>query len=221
MNALTAAVSRARPSSSVAATLGFALTGSAAGVLARCADAIPGGDVSAMVSGLAVWVLSLALIAKVSPGAGSAAVRSAAFFLGMVAAYYAVTVYVLRDLVTPRLVVAWGVAAFTACPAVAAVSEKAFRSRRIIAAVPIGIIAGSVFVDGAMQRVLLALEDPDLGLGTRPLAAGVEVLTAVVIVILLPRSGRVRVLGAAIAVITSLVLLPVIERLVYGSGLFA
>jgi hypothetical protein len=201
--------------------VGYAVAGSLTGVLAKFADVVPGGEVSAIASGLAVWTLLLAVIARVSPGPGWAALRATVFFLAMVAAYYAVTLLVLRDLVTPRLVVAWGAAAVTACPLLAAVLQRSFRSRRIVAAVPIGVVTGAMFIDGATRRVLIALQEPDLAAASRPLAAGVEVLAAIVIAILLPRIGRVRLLGAGIAIITTLLLLPLIERLVYGFGLFA
>lgn len=205
----------------MAVTVGCIALGLVAGALAKFADLVPGGEVSSVASGLAVWGLLLALIARFSPGPGWAAVRAGLFFVGMVAAYYAVTLLLLSYLATPRLVVAWGAAAVTACPVVAAVLQRSFRSHRTAAAVPVGIVAGVMCIDGAMQRVLLALQEPALLESSRPLAAGIEVLAAIVIAVLLPRVGRVRLLAAGVGVFTTLLFLPLIERLVYGFGLFA
>ncbi|GAA4755215.1 hypothetical protein GCM10025783_30500 [Amnibacterium soli] len=192
--------------------------GALVGVLAKLADSW-GRDAASLNSTPAVWILALCLIARLTTSPVRAAAGAAGFFLGMLAGYYGTTLIVLHYLVTPRLLVAWTIAAITVCPGAAALLHLASRSGRLLVALPIGVAAGLVFIDHAVQGVLISWQQPDFVPFVHPVQAGFDLATALVIVLGLPRGAAIRVLGSVVGALTALLLLPVVEGLTYGSGL--
>lgn len=186
--------------------------GIAAGVVAKLSDLVPGGWVGDLATFGGVWVAVLALLARLMPRPARAAGAAAVFFAAMLVAYYGMTIVVLHYPITPRLVLAWGIAAVTVCPAIAALLAVSYRSSRVLAGVPIGLVGALVFVDGTVQRAVLVLSQPDLAVGSHPVQAGFDVLAALVISVVLPRRPRVRILAILTTAVAAVVLVPLLDQ---------
>lgn len=186
--------------------------GVAAGVVAKLSDLVPGGWFADLTTFGGVWVAVLALLARLLVHPGRAAGAAAVFFVAMLAAYYGMTVAVLHYPVTVRLVLAWSLAAVTVSPSIAALLAVSYRSRRVLAGVLVGLVGSLVFVDGAVQRLVLVLSQPDLATGSRPVQAGFDVLAALLISVVLPQRTQVRVVAVLTTAIAAAVLLPLLNQ---------
>lgn len=180
----------------------FAAAGIAAGVLSKAADESPGwlGDVT---SQLAIWALAIALIGAFAPTLPAAAVRAAAALAGMCLGYYAYASLVLHFPVG-RDALIWSVLAVTVTPAIAVLVCLARRADRAWSAVVFAVVAALCVSDDALTRIFLAISDQqsaDFLATLRPVRAAVNVVSALAIVLFLPRSRRIRWIALALAVV--------------------
>ncbi len=192
-----------------------ALGGVAAGVLAKAADESAAldwlGDLSSHPS---VWILAVALIAVTARSPASASARAAIGMFAMCAGYYAFAAAALHHPVGPEAAI-WTVLAVTVVPVGAALLWLARTKDRWWSALVFAAAAAVCLTDDAIARLLIALtEHPGDGfLSTlRPVRAAFDVAAAVVIVLALPRSGRIRGLAAAATVVLTLILPPLVDR---------
>lgn len=134
------------------AVLLLALAGALAGVAAKAADASPWRWAEDLGHFPAAWLLAVAVVARLSPTARSAAVGSAAFFATMTAAYYgwADLVQGAGPAVWPLAVVWWGSSA-TAVPAYAVLVRAAAVAVRAapVAGAALALAGGLALAEGA------------------------------------------------------------------------
>jgi hypothetical protein len=152
-----------------AAVPGFALLGVLAGIAAKAADESGidwAGDLGTYP---AAWVLAVALVGRFAPTLPSAAVRAAVFFAAMTVAYYAWAAAVLGFGWSPQLV-PWLVLSITA---VAGAAVAAWWGTRR---------------SGPFAGALMAMSD----LAARPVQAGVDVVVAALLTVLIPRHRGTR-----------------------------
>jgi hypothetical protein len=141
----------------------------------------------------AAWVLVVALIGRAAPTAAAAAARAAVFFAAMTTAYYAWAAWVL-GFGWSRLLPAWLVLSATA---VAATAAACWWATRRVGALPGGVVAlaAGVTLAGGEAAALFWTLTGAAGPGFRtvhPVQGWVDVVVAVLLVAVVPRSGRTR-----------------------------
>jgi len=126
---------------------GLALLGVAAGAAAKWADESPVGWLGELGTYAGVWILALALVARLAPAPRAAAWRAAAFFAALAVAYYAWAEHVLGFAPGGRALALWLVVALTAAPGGAAALAWAFPRRGPVPAALVALAAGAVLAD--------------------------------------------------------------------------
>ena len=159
----------------------LAVTGSAAGVVAKAADESGHPWAGDLGSYPAAWVLAVAVIGWTAPGLRQAAVRSAVFFAAMSVAYYTWAAVVLGFGWNARLLLAWVLLSATAVPAVAVAVQAATRRSGPLPGALLAAAAGITLGGGAVAHA-----------AGHPVQAVVDVGVAGVLTLLLPLSGRTR-----------------------------
>lgn len=180
------------------AIMAWALAGVAAGVVAKLADTLGTWWADAGTYP-ALWVVPLAAAARTSRSPGRAALRSAAFFIPMTAAYYAWAQVVL-GFASTRYMIAWIVLATTVVPPAAAVVRWSRDRSDPVAAVAIAALASLAFTGGAVRRVWLAASGAIPSAAAHPVQAALEVAVAAGVVMWLPRTRRARLEAALVLV---------------------
>ncbi|MCZ2836667.1 DUF6518 family protein [Modestobacter sp. VKM Ac-2985] len=174
--------------------------GAVAGVAAKAGDESGWRWAADLGTYPAAWVLVVALIGWRAPTVPAAAARAGVFFAAMTVAYYAWAALVLDFGWSARLLVAWLLLSATAVPATgAAVHWATHRSGRLPGAL-LGVPAGLVLGSGAARQLWLQWVQPGLELPDRPVQVVAELVTAVVLVAVLPRDSRTRLWAGALAV---------------------
>jgi Family of unknown function (DUF6518) len=171
----------------------LAAAGVAAGVVAKAADESGHAWAGDLGSYPAAWVLVVAVIGWAAPSARHAAVRAAVFFAAMTAAYYAWSAEVLHFGWQPHLLLVWLLASVTAVPAVAAAAEWASRRAGVLPGALLALPAGIALGGGVLWREWLLWTAPQPFLPAQPVQAVADAVTALVLVLALPRSARTRV----------------------------
>lgn len=197
----------------------FAFGGVAAGVLAKAADESgawwPGLDwLGDLTSQQAVWVLAVALISIMARTPLAAAVRAAISMLAMCAGYYAFAAAVLHYPVGSDAAI-WALVAVSVVPAAAALLRLARTADRWWSAIIVAVAAAACVADDAISRIVIALTEPttsDFLFTLRPVRAVVDLAAAIVIVLAVPRSWRVRGIAAAAALVLGFALPPLIDE---------
>lgn len=191
--------------------LGFGALGLLTGVLAKAGDESGRQWAADLGTYPAAWVLAVALIGWWAPTARAAAVRAGTFFAAMAVAYYAWAALVLDFGWSSRLLVAWVALSATAVPATGAVVHWATRRSGPLAGGLLGVPAGLVLGSGAAHEWWRAWVRGDLALPDRPVQVVAEVVTAVVLVAVLPQDPRTGRWAAVLAVPAILVAAPVLD----------
>ena len=199
MRAMTA--TRSEPAVATRWLLWAAVAGVLAGIAAKAADESGWSWAADLGTFPAAWVLAVALIAWWAPTPAAAAVRAGVFFGGMTVAYYAWAASVLDFGWDVRLLVAWLLLSATAVPLTGAVLAAATRRAGPVAGALLGVPAGLVLGSGAARVEWLRWVQPDVVLPTRPVQVVAEVVTAVVLVAVLPRHHGTRWWAAGCAVV--------------------
>ncbi|MGY1594657.1 DUF6518 family protein [Geodermatophilus sp. SYSU D00708] len=169
------------------------LSGLLAGVVAKAADESGLSWAADLGSYPAAWVLAVALVGRTAPTVGAAAVRAAVFFAAMTLAYYAWAAWVLGFGWSP-LLPAWLVLSATAVAATAAGCWWATRRAGLLPGAVVALTAGVTLAGGEAAALLWTLTG-GAGPGFRtahPVQGWVDAVVAVVLVAVLPRSGRTR-----------------------------
>lgn len=175
--------------------------GVVAGIAAKLADESGIGWLSDLGTFGAIWVLVIIAIAWIAPTLVAAAVRSALFFIGLSVAYYAVSSFVLGFPET-GLVVRWAALAVTAVPIMAAAIWWAARRRGLLPAVVAAMVAAIALFDGNVLPFWYAATGEPLPpeFPYRPVQAAVEIGTALVAVLLIPREWLTRAVALVLIV---------------------
>ncbi|OJX66429.1 MAG: hypothetical protein BGO94_06045 [Micrococcales bacterium 72-143] len=167
--------------------------GAVAGVLAKLADG-PVTWLGDLATYLAVWVLGVTLIGAFAPSAPRAAARASAAFVSVCVGYYGFAVVVLGYPVGRESVV-WVLLSLTLVPAIASLVRIARTADRWWSSIVIATVAAMCVADDAIARVVIALTEdvPEAFMySVRPIQAIINVVSAVVVVLVAPRSWRVR-----------------------------
>jgi hypothetical protein len=204
-----------RPLRELALLGAFALLGVLAGVAAKAGDESGWRWAADLGTYPAAWVLAMALVGRAAPTVGAAALRAAALFAAMTAAYHAWAVWVLGFGYDPDLIVTWLVLSATAVAAVAAVSWWATRRTGPAPGALLALIAGTALAGGALRGIYLWWSGAEPVL--HPVQAGVEVVVALVIVLALPRH-RATLIWAAVLVAPMWWLAGELLNRLYGLG---
>ncbi|MGY1689410.1 DUF6518 family protein [Geodermatophilus sp. SYSU D01105] len=169
------------------------LSGLLAGVVAKAADESVLRWAADLGTYPAAWVLAVAVIGRAAPTVAAAAVRPAVFFAAMSVAYYAWAALVL-GFGWSRLLVAWLLLSATAVPATAVGAWWATRRDGVLPGAVMALTAGVVLAGGEAAALLWTLTGgAGPGAGTlHPVQGVVDVVGAVLLVAVLPRSGRTR-----------------------------
>lgn len=176
-----------------------AAVGVVVGVLAKVADVV-GSWWADAATYPAVWVIPVAVLARTSPGPGQAALRAAAFFVPVVAAYYGWAQLVLGFGSTPYTVVWLAIAAVMVPVLTAVVCWAVRRGPDAATAATVALLGALPFTGGAVQRLWFAATGVVPPSVARPLQAVLEVVVAAVVVLWLPPTRRAR-LWAALALV--------------------
>ncbi|MGY1858377.1 DUF6518 family protein [Modestobacter sp. SYSU DS0290] len=187
--------------------------GSLAGVLAKAGDESGWRWAADLGTYPAAWVLAVALIGRLAPSVRAAAVRAGVFFAAMTVAYYTWAALVLDFGWSPRLLVAWLLLSATAVPATGAVVHWATRRSGWLPGALLGVPAGLVLGSGAARQLWLTWVQPNPALPDRPVQVVAEVVTALVLVAVLPADRRTRAWAAVLAVPALLVAADVLDLL--------
>lgn len=171
----------------------FALAGAASGVLAKVADELRVDGLSDLGTSPTLWILVLALIARLAPSPLVAAGRGTAFYVALCVGYYAWTSLVLRYPGSGPLLAAWLVLALTVVPVVAALVRWARDRLDPIAASVIAGVAGLAANDPSVVQLWYATNGelpPDFPL--RPTQAIISIVAVALITLWVPtrRAGR-------------------------------
>ncbi|MGY2081863.1 DUF6518 family protein [Modestobacter sp. SYSU DS0657] len=193
--------------------LGCAGLGLLAGALAKAGDESGWRWAADLGTYPAAWVLAVALIGWLAPSVRTAAVRAGVFFAAMTVAYYAWAALVLDFGWSPRLLIAWLVLSATAVPVTGAVVRWATRRSGWLPGALLGVPAGLVLGSGAARQLWLTWVQPDLMLPGRPVQVAAELVTALVLVAVLPAGHRTRAWAAVLAVPALLVATDVLDLL--------
>lgn len=194
----------------LATLIGIVLAGAAAGAVAKAADESTVTWASDLGTHPAIWVLAIAIIARLAPSGSWAAGRAGAFFVAMTCAYYAWSSLIL-GFPLDRWIAVWNALAVTAVPMLAFAAWWATHRRGLVPAAVLAGMAGTAMAGGAMHQWLLWVRgELPSEFPVRPVQAIAEGLVVVVIVGLLPVYGRTRVWAVPLA----LVLAPVVTILI-------
>jgi hypothetical protein len=197
------------------AVLALAALGVLAGVAAKAADESGIGWAADLGTFPAAWVLAVATIGRFAPSWPAAAVRAAAFFAAMTAAYYGWAVWVLGFGYEPDLILTWLALSATAVAAVAGVSWWATRRPGMLPGLLLALIAGTALAGGALRNVYLWWSDESRLL--HPVEAAVEVAVALAITLALPRHAATRLWAVLLVVPMWWMAGELLDRL-YGAG---
>ncbi|MCV0402845.1 MAG: DUF6518 family protein [Chloroflexi bacterium] len=175
--------------------------GIVAGVAAKLADESGIGWLSDLGTFGAIWVLVIIVIAWTAPTLVAATGRAALFFIGLSMAYYAVSSFVLGFPDT-GLVVRWAGLAVTAVPIMAAATWWAAGRRGLLPAIVAALVAAVALFDGNVLPFWYAATGDPLPpeFPYRPVQAAVEIGTALVAVLLIPRERLTRAVALALVV---------------------
>ncbi len=176
------------------------LAGLLAGVAAKAGDESGWRWAADLGSYPAAWVLVVALIGWRAPSLPAAGLRSGVFFAAMTVAYYGWAALVLDFGWQADLLVIWLFLSATAVPATGVTVHWATRRSGWLPGALLGVPAGLVLGSGGARQTWLAWQDQALAMAGRPVQALAEVVTALVLVLLLPRDHRTRLWAAACAV---------------------
>jgi len=171
----------------------FALAGAASGVLAKVADELPIEGLPDPGTSPTLWILVLALIARLAPSPLVAAGRGTAFYVALCVGYYAWTSLVLRYPGSGPLLAAWLVLALTVVPVVAALVRWTRDRSDPIAASVIAGVAGLAANDPSVVQLWYAANDglpPDFPL--RPMQAAVVMAAVAIITLWVPTRRTLR-----------------------------
>lgn len=183
----------------------YAVAGAASGILAKVADELPVDGIGAVGSSLTIWILALAIIARLAPAPASAAIRGTAFFVAMCVAYYAWTALVLDYPGSGPLLAAWLGLAVTIVPATAALLRWARDRSDLVAAVIVAAVAGVVATDPSLvQSWYVATGELPPTFPVSPVETLLTVATVAVIILWVP-ARRVTRLWAAVLLIPATV----------------
>ncbi|MQA32262.1 DUF6518 family protein [Modestobacter roseus] len=191
--------------------LGCAGLGLLAGVAAKAGDESGWRWAADLGTYPAAWVLVVALVGWLAPSVRAAAVRAAVFFATMTVAYYAWAALVLDFGWATRLLLAWLLLSATAVPATGAVVHWATRRSGWLPGALLGVPAGLVLGSGATRGLWLTWVQPELSLPDRPVQVAAELVTAAVLVAVLPTDRRTRLWAAVLAVPALLVATDVLD----------
>jgi hypothetical protein len=175
----------------------LALAGAVAGIAAKAADESSWSWAADLGTYPAAWVLAVALIGRQAPGPLAAAVRAAAFFAVMSAAYYAWAALVL-GFGWSRLLGAWLLVSVTAVPLVAVAVQWATRRPGVLAGAVLAAAAGLVLGGEGVLRLWHWLTDSWQALH---LVQGVvDVVVALTLTLAFPRQRSTRIWAVVLAV---------------------
>jgi hypothetical protein len=193
---------------------GFVLLGVLAGIAAKAADESGVAWAAVLGSDPAAWVLAVALIGRCSRTLPLAAGRAAAFFAAMTVAYYAWAAQVLGFGWSPQLG-PWLLLSTTAVAGAAVASWWGTRRSGPLPGALMALAAGIALAGGAVRQLYWTWtgELPDLA--ARPVQAAVDVVTALVLVLVLPRSWSTRLWALALTWPLAWLSASLLERL-YG-----
>lgn len=178
---------------------GLAAVGVLAGVVAKAADESGitwAGDLGTYP---AAWVLTVALIGRAASTWRTAAMRAAAFFATMTLAYYAYAAWVL-GFGWNRLLPVWLILSATAVAGAAVASWWGTRRAGPLPGALMGLAAGIALAGGSVQRLFWVWTGVMPELAARPVQAAVDVVTALVLTLVLPRRWSTRLWAIVLAV---------------------
>lgn len=188
----------------------FAAGGAVAGVLAKLADG-PVTWLNDAASYLGLWIVAAVVIGATASSAARAAGRAAVAFTAMCLGYYGYAALALGHPVGREAAV-WLALALTAVPLVAAAAHAARVRDRWWSGVVLAGLAALVGVgDDAIVRVVIAVtEDPPAAFlaSVRPVQAALNVLGAAAVVLLVPRSRRVRWIAVVLTIPVAVLIAP-------------
>jgi hypothetical protein len=171
---------------------GFAVLGLLTGIAAKAGDESGWRWAADLGSDPAAWVLAVALIGRYAPTSALAALRGAVFFAAMTVAYYGWAAWVL-DMGSDRdLVVIWLMLSATAVATFSAVIWWSTRRPGPAAGALVALGAATAQVGGAVHRLHLWADGALVEL-VNPVQAVVEVATALVMALVLPRHRSTRI----------------------------
>jgi hypothetical protein len=200
------------------ASFAVLVLGALSGVAAKVADESRVSWLSDLGTYPAVWVAALAVVARLSPSARTAALRATGFFTIMCAAYYAWSTYILGFGGSARLLVLWAAVALFVVPPLAAAVQWAFAHRGLLPGLVVAVVAATPLTDGTVWQMWWAyvLRAAPENFPLRPVQALVSVAVAVSIAGLLPRHTGTRLWAAAllvpVAVTTNAVVTPLLAQ---------
>lgn len=181
--------------------LAYAVAGAASGILAKVADELPVDGIGAVGSSPTIWILVLAIIARLAPSPASAAVRATVFFVAMCVAYYAWTALVLDYPGSGPLLVAWLGLAVTVVPATAALLRWARDRSDLVAAVIVAVVAGVVATDPSLvQAWYVATGELPPTFPVSPIETLLTVATVTVIILWVPARNTTRLWAAVLLI---------------------
>lgn len=171
------------------------LGGVLAGALAKIADELPAlGVLGQVLTGVAMWLLAAALVARLAPSPCAAAARTAVFFAAMCVGYFGYAALVLGFPNPGRYALAWLILSVTVMPALAAAYQWASRGSGVGHGLVAAFVAATAVGYGETRRAWLlrdTVADADLWV-----RAAVEILVCLVVALVLPRHHRTRVVAA-------------------------
>ncbi|MCZ2857889.1 DUF6518 family protein [Blastococcus sp. VKM Ac-2987] len=196
---------------------GLAVLGALAGVAAKAADESGWQWAGDLGTYPAAWVLVVALISRFAPGVGAAALRAAAFFAAMTAAYYGWAVFVLGFGYEPQLILAWLALSATAVAVFAMGTCWATRRPGPAAGAVLALAAGTALANGALRGVWLERTGSDVVL--HPVQAAVEIVVALVVVLVLPRHRSTRLWALGLLLPMAWLAQELLNRLLHDTGI--
>jgi hypothetical protein len=179
---------------------GLAALGVLAGIAAKAADESGLPWAAALGSFPAVWVLTVALLGRFAPTWIAAALRSATFFAAMSVAYYAWAAEILDFGWNDRVLTAWLVLSATAVPGTAVAVWWASRRAGVLSGALLGGAAAIVLAGGVVEWQYWIWTGVQPWLVSRPVQFVVDVGTALVLLLVLPRHPRTRLWAVVLTV---------------------
>ena len=174
-----------------------AVLGAVAGMAAEAADESSWSWAAELGTQPAAWVLAVAVLARTAPSVPAAALRAAAFFAAMTVAYYAWAALVL-GFPTTWLLPAWLVLSVTAVAVTAACVRWAVVRTGPLPGLLLAGVAGVALAGGSVQRLYFAWSEEFPWQFVHPVQVGAELLTAAVVVAVLPLHRSTRLWAAAL-----------------------
>ena len=186
--------------------------GALSGVAAKIADESAITGMADLGTSPTVWVLALALIARLAPTPLHAAIRAAAFFIAMCIGYYVWTSAVLGYPGSGPLFVGWLALALTIVPAGAALFRRSCDRSAVVAGVVLAGAGGVALADPRVRQLWYAAtgELPS-DFPLRPIQGLVAIATALVITLWLPRPHATRAWAGALLLPITFVVAAVLD----------